>query len=237
VGARGACLLSLNLACEHLRLLALELVALGASVARQEMMLVGRSPAESTARVVRIILPGCLTPSRVTSDPSPVRAELDRVGASFRKAGAADYITVTEDEDAVRLVGPPREHPRRYWKGPRWQLLELLAALPDDAGVQAVWRGNGGWARLVEDFVLACLLCNRRHCVVASLECPKDVDADNLTGHRSCLATRHEFVATDAAGLLEHIAGVFESPAFGLDCVENSGVGVIASTDALLIAA
>jgi hypothetical protein len=76
----------------------------------------------------------------MAGDQSPVRAELDRVGASFRKAGAADYITVTEDEDAVRLVGPPREHPRRYWKGPRWQLLELPAALPDDAGVQAVWR-------------------------------------------------------------------------------------------------
>jgi hypothetical protein len=71
---------------------------------------------------------------------SPVRTELDRVGASFRRAGAADCITVIEDDDAVRLVGPPREHPRRYWKGPRWQLLELLAALPDDAGVQAVWR-------------------------------------------------------------------------------------------------
>jgi hypothetical protein len=76
----------------------------------------------------------------VAIDQSPVRAELDRVGASFRKAGAADYITVTEYEDAVHLVGPPSEHPRRYWNGPRWQLLELLAALPDDAGVQAVWR-------------------------------------------------------------------------------------------------
>jgi hypothetical protein len=81
-----------------------------------------------------------LVPSTVAADPSPVLGELDRVGASFGKAGAADYITVTEDQDAVRLVGPPREHPRRYWKGPRWQLLELLAVLPDDAGVQAVWR-------------------------------------------------------------------------------------------------
>jgi hypothetical protein len=76
----------------------------------------------------------------VTANPSAVRAELDRLGASFRKAGAADYITVSEDADAVRLVGPPREHPRRYWKEQRWQFLELLAALPDNAGVQAVWR-------------------------------------------------------------------------------------------------
>ena len=77
-------------------------------------------------------------------DPSPVLAELDRIGASFAKAGAADYITATEDQDAVRLVGPPREHPRRYWKGRTWQLLELLASLPDDAGVQAVWRALSG---------------------------------------------------------------------------------------------
>jgi hypothetical protein len=80
----------------------------------------------------------------VAAEQSPIRAELDRVGASFRKAGAADYITVTEDADAVRLVGPPREHPRRYWTGPAWQLFELLAALPDDAGVQAVWRALNG---------------------------------------------------------------------------------------------
>jgi hypothetical protein len=78
------------------------------------------------------------------AEPSPVRTELDRVGASFRKASAADYITVTEDTDAVRLVGPPREHPRRYWTGPAWRLLELLASVPDDAGVQAVWRALNG---------------------------------------------------------------------------------------------
>jgi hypothetical protein len=71
----------------------------------------------------------------VLDEQSPVRAELDRVGASFRKAGAADYITVSEDEDAVRLAGPPREHPRRCWKGPSWQLLEVLAA-SDRAGRQ-----------------------------------------------------------------------------------------------------
>jgi hypothetical protein len=80
----------------------------------------------------------CFTFPPVPADR--IRAELDRLGASFRKAGAADYITITEDEDAVRLVGPPREHPRRYWKAPRWQLLELLGALPDDAGVRDVWR-------------------------------------------------------------------------------------------------
>jgi hypothetical protein len=64
-----------------------------------------------------------MVPRTVAADPSPVLAELDRVGASSGKAGAADYITATEDTDAVRLVGPPREHPRRYWKGPTRRLL------------------------------------------------------------------------------------------------------------------
>lgn len=73
-----------------------------------------------------------------------LRTELDRVGASFRAAGAADYISISEDDDTVRLVGPPREHPRRSWSGPRWQAFELLAALPDDAGVEAVWRALQG---------------------------------------------------------------------------------------------
>jgi hypothetical protein len=92
-------------------------------------------------------LPSCravLLLRLVPADRSSVRAELDRVGASFHKASAADYITVTEDEDTVRLVGPLREHPRRYWKAPRWQLLELLGTLPNDAGVKAVWRALSG---------------------------------------------------------------------------------------------
>lgn len=38
-------------------------------------------------------------------------------------------------EREVKVLGPPREHPRRSWLGPEWQALELLAALPDDAGV------------------------------------------------------------------------------------------------------
>jgi hypothetical protein len=66
--------------------------------------------------------------------------ELDRVGASFRKAGTRDYISVQPGLDQLKLLGPPREHPRRTWLGPEWQVLELLAALPDEAGVEAVWR-------------------------------------------------------------------------------------------------
>jgi hypothetical protein len=77
-----------------------------------------------------------------TPDPvkERVRAELDRTAVSFRRAGAANYISATFRSDGVKLNGPPREHPRRSWLGPEWQLLELLAALPDDAGVEAVWR-------------------------------------------------------------------------------------------------
>jgi hypothetical protein len=75
----------------------------------------------------------------VNGEPSRVHAELDRVG-SLHKAGAAGYISAQLGLEEVKLLGPPREHPRRSWLGPEWQLLELLAVLPDDAGVQAVWR-------------------------------------------------------------------------------------------------
>jgi hypothetical protein len=71
---------------------------------------------------------------------SPIFAELDRVGASFRKAGAADYISATFRSDGVKPTGPPHEHPRRAWLGPEWRALELLRALPDDPGVDAAWR-------------------------------------------------------------------------------------------------
>jgi hypothetical protein len=76
----------------------------------------------------------------MADERSPILAELDRVGASFRKAGAANYISVQLGVDEVKLLGPPRDHPRRSWLGPEWLALELLAALPDDAGTEAVWR-------------------------------------------------------------------------------------------------
>jgi len=74
---------------------------------------------------------------------SPIFAELDRVGASHRKAGTRDYISVQLGVQEVKLLGPPREHPRRSWLGPEWRALEALAALPDGAGVRAVWRALG----------------------------------------------------------------------------------------------
>jgi hypothetical protein len=60
------------------------------------------------------------------NDRSPVFAELDPVGASFNKAGASDYISVQVGIDEVKLLGPPREQPRRTWLGPEWQAIELL---------------------------------------------------------------------------------------------------------------
>jgi hypothetical protein len=75
------------------------------------------------------------------TEPSTVRAQLDRLGASYRKAGATDYISFHEDGDrTVRLHRPPREHSGQTWVGLERRALELLAALPDEAGVQAVWR-------------------------------------------------------------------------------------------------
>jgi hypothetical protein len=76
-------------------------------------------------------------------DRSPIFAELDRVGASFRKAGARDSVSVQLGIDEVKLLGPPREQPRRTWLGPQWQALELLRGLPDDAGPDTVWRTFG----------------------------------------------------------------------------------------------
>ena len=93
-----------------------------------------------------MVQPGRLLDSwaRIQDHRSPIHVELDRVGASFRKAGAAGYISVQLGLDEVKLLGPPREHPRRSWLGPEWQALELLAALPDDAGTAAVWRALSG---------------------------------------------------------------------------------------------
>jgi hypothetical protein len=67
-----------------------------------------------------------------------LRAELDRVGASRATAGAAHYIGVWDDSDTVLLLGPPRTLPIS-WDGPAEGALDLLAAVPDNAGVEAAW--------------------------------------------------------------------------------------------------
>jgi hypothetical protein len=75
---------------------------------------------------------------------SDLKAELDRVGASFAKAGAAEFISVQAGLEEVKLLGPPSEDPRCSWLGPEWQALERLRALSVDAGVDAVWRALSG---------------------------------------------------------------------------------------------
>src|SRR5579859_6742386 len=77
-------------------------------------------------------------------DRSPIYAQLDRVGASFRKAGAAGYIiSVQLGLDEVKLLGPPREHARRSWVGPQWPGARV-------ARRTARGRGHsGGLARVV----------------------------------------------------------------------------------------
>ena len=69
---------------------------------------------------------------------------LHRVAVTFRKAGAANYVSATFRTDGVKLSGPPRDRPRRSWLGPEWRALELLAALPAYAGAEAVWRALSG---------------------------------------------------------------------------------------------
>jgi hypothetical protein len=66
--------------------------------------------------------------------------QLDRVGVSFSKAGAAHYVWALDLGEFVDLLGPPRIQPRPHWRGSEREALALLAPLPDDAGPEAVWR-------------------------------------------------------------------------------------------------
>ena len=85
-----------------------------------------------------------LTLVAAESQITRLRAEVDRVGASFRKAGAGRYVSLADFGQSVSLTAPSREEPRRSWRGRHSQALELLSALPDDAGVEAVWRALNG---------------------------------------------------------------------------------------------
>jgi hypothetical protein len=64
------------------------------------------------------------------NDRSPVQPELDRVGASFAKAGPRDYISVQLGIDEVKLLGPPREQPRRSWVGRDGRRSSFSASYP-----------------------------------------------------------------------------------------------------------
>ena len=77
-----------------------------------------------------------------------LRAEIDRVGASFAKAGAARHVVAIELGDEAWLLGPPSEHPRVTWRGATFDALAALAKVPDDAGPDAVWAASGWRASL-----------------------------------------------------------------------------------------
>jgi hypothetical protein len=75
----------------------------------------------------------------VASPTNSVRGELERLGATFQK-GRRGYISLTDYGQSIGLAGPTDEEPRRRWRGQSSEALELLSALPNDAGVEAVWR-------------------------------------------------------------------------------------------------
>src|SRR5947208_11032267 len=66
-----------------------------------------------------------------------IRAELERVGVSYGKAGAADYVAV-EVCGVITLLGPPRP-PRRRWRGQTSEALRRLEGLDDNAGMDSFW--------------------------------------------------------------------------------------------------
>jgi hypothetical protein len=76
----------------------------------------------------------------VTWESPAVWAELERIRVTYAKAGAADFIWALDLGDDVTLLGTPREHPRRSWRGSEACLLDVLHPLPADAGVEAVWQ-------------------------------------------------------------------------------------------------
>ena len=73
------------------------------------------------------------------SPTSSLRAELERLGATFRK-GRNGYISLTDYGQSIALSGPTHEDPRRWWRGTSAVALELLAPLPDGTDLDAIWR-------------------------------------------------------------------------------------------------
>lgn len=72
-----------------------------------------------------------------------LEAELDRVGVSFAKAGAADYVRTVSLGGELRLLGPPGLQPRPTWKGSNVDALALFATIPDGAGPEGFWAKFG----------------------------------------------------------------------------------------------
>jgi hypothetical protein len=70
---------------------------------------------------------------------STLRKELDRVGASLKTAGVSDGVVPIEGVKVTWLLGPPRDSPRRTWRGSEADALGVLAELDDDAGLDVFW--------------------------------------------------------------------------------------------------
>jgi hypothetical protein len=68
---------------------------------------------------------------------------LNRVGVSMRQAGFRDGVLATDLGEYVQILGPPREWPRKWWRGSETEALELLSSLKDGAGVSAFWDAFG----------------------------------------------------------------------------------------------
>jgi hypothetical protein len=73
------------------------------------------------------------------SPTNSLRAELERLGATFRK-GRNGYISLTDFGQSIALSGPTHEDPRRWWRGTSPVALELLAPLPEGTDLDAIWR-------------------------------------------------------------------------------------------------
>lgn len=69
--------------------------------------------------------------------------ELNRVGVSMREAGFRDGVLATDTGDYAQIMGPPRERPRRWWRGSEAKALKLPSRLPNGTGVSAFWEAFG----------------------------------------------------------------------------------------------
>jgi hypothetical protein len=69
---------------------------------------------------------------------SGLRAELDRVGVSYAKVGAAEYVQEIDLGEIVWLKGPPTR--ALTWKGRRSDFTQRVRGLRDDAGPERSGR-------------------------------------------------------------------------------------------------
>ena len=71
------------------------------------------------------------------ADLRPLRAELDRIGASYAEAGAAAYVALHDLGEHVWIKGLPLSG--LSWRGRPEAALRRLEGVPDGAGVDALW--------------------------------------------------------------------------------------------------